>query len=153
MSVAGIRATDTRIVPHAITVRPVQPADAAVWEDLREGLWSDERERHAEEIARFFAGNLSEPIAVFLAESETGSIVGLVELSLRSDIPGLLGRRTGYVEGLYVAPLYRFRGVASFLLQHSRNWARQQACDAFASDREDRVIVDPTFSGQSSTEP
>ena len=116
-----------------------------MWEDLRDALWTDERDRHAHDIASFFAGTLAEPHAVLVAETTDGRIIGLVELSLRSNIPGLLGQRTGYVEGLYVLPEHRFRGVATRLLQSSKEWARQQRCGAFASDRDDRLIVDRTF--------
>ena len=130
----------------SIIVRSVRPADAIAWEELRESLWSGERDRHAEDIARFFAGTLHEPQAVLIAETVHGDILGLAELSLRSDIPGLLGRRTGYVEGLYVIPSHRLRGVAKYLLKSSREWAHQQGCNAFASDREDRIIIDQSFS-------
>ena len=138
--------------PLPITTRSVTPADALVWQDLREALWSDEQGRHANDIASFFAGTLNEPNAVLLAETPDGDVVGLVELSLRSDIPGLLGQQTGYVEGLYVLPSHRFHGVARRLLESSKVWARQTGCLCFASDREDRVIVDRSFENSSLTE-
>ncbi len=136
-----------------IIVRAVQPADTAVWEDLREALWSGERDRHRKEIASFFAGTLREPVAVLLAETATGDIVGVVELSLRTDIPGLLGQRTGYIEGLYVLPSRRFQGVARCLLQNSKDWALREGCQAFASDRDDRIIVDRSFRDLPATQP
>lgn len=71
--------------------------------------------------------------------------VGLVELSIRLDVVGLEGKRTGYVEGLYVDPGLRGQGVARMLLSESRRWARNQGCTAFASDRADRVIIDARF--------
>ena len=138
--------------PQRISVRAAQPQDAAAWENLREALWSGERERHANEIASFFLGALEEPEGALLAETTDGNIVGLVELSLRSDIPGLRGERTGYIEGLFVLPSHRCQGIAKLLVQHARQWAYQQACTAFASDRDDRIVVDRRFAPATSRE-
>ena len=128
-----------------VIVRNIEPADAPVWEALRRDLWPDGAEDHAPEIAMFFAGTLEEPSAVLVAESSVGEIIGFVELAIRADVAGLEGKRVGYVEGLYVIPEVRQRGLARKLLQASRNWARQQKCTAFASDRAGRVVVDRTF--------
>ena len=123
-------------------IRPVGPADADAWEQLRCDLWPEGRADHAPEIASFFAGKLAEPAAVLVAEDPVGKLVGFAELSIRTDLPPLLGRRAGYVEGLYVVPDARGRSVAWSLLRVSRDWARQQQCTAFASDRAGRVIID-----------
>ena len=80
-----------------------------------------------------------------VAEDVGGVLLGVVELSIRMDVPGLLGKRTGYVEGLYVNPEVRRRGIARKLLQASRLWAREQRCEAFASDRADRIVIDRSF--------
>ena len=125
-----------------IIVRGIEPADAPVWEALRRDLWPDGAEDHAPEIAMFFAGTLEEPSAVLVAESSNGAIVGFAELAIRGDVAGLEGKRVGYVEGLYVILEARQQGLARKLLQASRNWARQQKCTAFASDRAGRVVVD-----------
>jgi aminoglycoside 6'-N-acetyltransferase I len=82
---------------------------------------------------------------VLVAETETGAMVGVAELSVRDDIPSLEGKRTGYVEGLYVTPEYRHTGLAQKMLQASRTWAREQNCVAFGSDRAERIIIDNSF--------
>ena len=93
----------------------------------------------------FFAGTLAEPSAVMVAESVAGRVVGVAELSIRADVAGMEGVRTGYVGGLYVMPVARCHGVARKLLQASRSWACRQKCDAFASDRAGRIIIDYSF--------
>jgi aminoglycoside 6'-N-acetyltransferase I len=128
-----------------VTIRRVTPADARVWTAMRCSLWPDGVADHEAEIASFFAGNLLEPIAVFVAEIPDRGIGGFAELSIRTDIAGLAGERTGYVEGLFVRPDVRQQGVATKLLKTSRNWARQQKCTAFASDRSDRLIIDKRY--------
>jgi aminoglycoside 6'-N-acetyltransferase I len=129
----------------AIIVRPVAPADSGTWECMRCDLWPDDDSGHAKEIASFFAGMLKEPTAVLVAEITGGKMIGFVELSLRTDVLGLEGKQVGYVEGLYVARDARWQGVAKTLLHASRNWAREQKCKAFASDRAGRIIIDKNF--------
>ncbi len=128
-----------------LQIRPVIPSDAATWRSLRCKLWPDGAEDHGSEIAGFFAGQLSEPLAVFVAIHEPNKIVGFVELSIRNDVPGLEHRQTGFIEGLYVIPEMRSCGVVRALLLASRSWASSMNCVAFASDRSDRVIVDKRF--------
>ena len=128
-----------------VRVRHIVREDASAWEMMRLELWPDGAADHAPEIASFFAGTLLEPTAVMVAENGDGVLFGFVELSIRTDVPGLRGRRAAYVEGLYVSPEVRHGGIAKKLLQASRKWARQQECDAFASDRAGRIIIDRSF--------
>jgi len=67
------------------TVRPAEPADAAGLLRMRLALWPEGSEaEHREEIERFFAGRArGRPEAVFVAESETGELVGFAELAIR----------------------------------------------------------------------
>jgi aminoglycoside 6'-N-acetyltransferase I len=129
-------------------IRAVSLADASQWEAMRRELWPDGASEHTGEIAAFFENRLPEPQAVLVAEN--GSVlVGFAELSIRFDIAGLEGKRVGFVEGLFVPPAFRHRGVARQLLQASREWARTNHCEAFASDRADRVVVDQRFQAAS----
>ena len=124
-------------------IREVRPDDAADWLAMRRELWPD-GDDHDVEIADFFTGSLEEPKAVLVAEDD-GLLIGVAELSLRRDVAGLEGKLTGYVEGLFVRPAFRGRGVALQLLRYSQKWARGHGCVAFASDRADRVVVDREF--------
>lgn len=125
-------------------IRAVEPVDAAAWEAMRRDLWPEGAEDHGHEIAAFFAGRLDEPQAVLVVE-EGSSLIAFAELSTRDDIKELAGRKVGYIEGLYVVPSFRHRGVARKLLSAARMWAGQNRCQALASDRADRIIVDPHF--------
>ena len=131
--------------PAEFALRPVVPEDAATWETLRCEHWPDGAADHGPEIASFFAGTLSEPLAVLVALLPSGEVVGFTELSVRTDLPDAEGKRTGYVEGLYIRPEFRERGLARRFLIAARNWSREQQCQAFASDRAGRVIFDPRF--------
>jgi aminoglycoside 6'-N-acetyltransferase I len=130
--------------PDAIVIRNIQPSDASLWAKLRCDLWPDGAGDHPGEIAAFLAGTVTEPQAVLVAQH--GSVVvGFAELSLREDIASLRGKRVGYAEGLYVVPPSRGSGVARMLLQAARVWAKNNACEGFASDRAGRVVIDPNF--------
>src|ERR1700761_1675546 len=126
-------------------IRPVAPPDAERWHDLRCKLWPDGAEGHGAEIAGFFSGQLEEPQAVLVAVDLANKIAGFVELSIRTEVASLEGKRTGFIEGLFVVPPLRSCGVARALLNASRSWAKSMNCAAFASDRSDRFIVDRRF--------
>jgi aminoglycoside 6'-N-acetyltransferase I len=130
---------------NRLSIRPVAPADASEWLKLRSELWPDGVEDHEREITSFFAGALLEPVAVFVVASASHQLVGLLELSIRQDVPGLEGKAAGYIEGLYLTPEIRFGAIARALIDTSRTWAREQACVGFASDRSGRFIVDKRF--------
>jgi aminoglycoside 6'-N-acetyltransferase I len=131
--------------PEEILIRAIRPSDAAAWVKLRTALWPDGAEDHPREIAQFFAGLIDEPKAAFIVEKRAGEPIAIVELSIREDVPGLEGKRAGYVEGLYVIPELRHRGTARKLLHTSLNWARENQCVAFASDRAERIVIYKRF--------
>jgi len=145
-NVTGVVMVETDETNVDALIRPVRSTDAHAWERLRCELWPDGREDHAPEIARFYAGTLPEVAEVLVAETFEGKMIGFAELSVRTDLPTLVGSRVGCVEGLYVIAETRGSGITRELLRASRDWARQQKCTAFASDRADRVIVDQRFS-------
>lgn len=128
----------------SICIRHVTSADAATWERLRTAHWPDGAADHAPEIAAFFAGTAAEPQAVFLAEHH-GKAVAVMELAIRFDLPGVPNIKVGYVEGFYIIPDFRGSGLARQLLRFAQDWARQQQCPVFASDRAGRLIIDPHY--------
>ena len=119
-----------------MNVRPVTAADASAWLSLRRELWPGTDGDHASEIARFLAGDAREPLAVLLAEDEGARIVGFIELSIRAYAAGCVTDRVAFVEGWYVGPDARRRGVGRALIAAAEAWARAQGCSELASDAE-----------------
>ena len=120
-----------------ITVRAAEPRDAGSWLRLRHALWPEGTEsEHGEDIARFFRCEAREPLAVLLAEESGGRVVGFAELSTRPYAEGCASRRVAYVEGWFVVPEARGRGVGRALVAAAEEWGRKQGCAELASDAE-----------------
>jgi aminoglycoside 6'-N-acetyltransferase I len=116
-----------------IIVRPVTRADAAPWLRLREGLWPDEGSL-ADDIERFFAGTLTLLEAVLVAADDQGDLIGFAELSIRPYAEGCATDRVAYLEGWYVVPGARRRGVGRRLIAAAEDWARGEGCTELGSD-------------------
>lgn len=116
------------------TIRPAGPEDSAAWLRMRCALWPEGSEReHAMEVAAFFAGKARMPLAVLLALDE-GDAMGFVELSIRSVAESCETDRVAYLEGWYVEPAARRRGLGRALVAAAEDWGRAQGCSEFGSD-------------------
>jgi aminoglycoside 6'-N-acetyltransferase I len=115
-------------------VRRAAPADAAAWLSMRCALWPEGSEsEHGAEIARYFAGQLQQPLETLLAFAG-GRPVGFAELSIRSYAEDCVTDRVAYLEGWYVVPDARRTGVGRALVEAAEAWGRAQQCAEFASD-------------------
>lgn len=123
-----------------IEIRPAVPADAVRWTEMRTALWPEQSSAgHAAEIAAYFAGTeraVADPEAVLVAEAPGRGVIGFAELTLRSHAESCTTSPVGFLEGWYVAPEYRGRGVGRALMAAAEAWARAQGCREFASDTE-----------------
>ncbi|HEY1990949.1 MAG TPA: GNAT family N-acetyltransferase [Gammaproteobacteria bacterium] len=102
---------------------------------MRCALWPETSvTEHREEIARYFAREASLPGAAFLAFDAAGAPVGFAEISIRSAAEGCHSGWIAYLEGWYVEPPARCRGVGRALVWAAEAWAQAQGCREFASD-------------------
>lgn len=110
-------------------------SDAASWLRLRTALWPEgTAAEHADEISRFFAREASEPAATLLSVDSSGEVIGFAELSLRAYAEGCRSSPVAYLEGWFVMPEARHRGVGRALVSAGEEWARAQGCSELASD-------------------
>jgi aminoglycoside 6'-N-acetyltransferase I len=103
---------------------------------MRQALWPSPARGHAATTDRYFAGGLREPLEVFLAFDEQGQVIGLIELSIRAYAEGCATDRVAFVEGWYVEPAARMKGVGTALMRAAEQWARSQGCTELGSDTE-----------------
>ena len=104
------------------------------WLRLREALWPDcARAEHLAEMNSFVAQ--PKRYVQFLAYSPTHEAIGFAELSLRSDyVNGTESSPVAFLEGLYVVPQARRKGVARALVAVAGEWGRRAGCSELASD-------------------
>jgi predicted cupin superfamily sugar epimerase/RimJ/RimL family protein N-acetyltransferase len=117
-----------------ICVRPVTREDTAAWLRMREDLWPGEGSSHEGEIEQYFAGTLRNPLYVLVAVDEGGEAVGFAELSIRPYAEECETDRVAYLEGWYVVPRARRRGVGRALIAAAEQWGLAQGCSEFGSD-------------------
>jgi GNAT superfamily N-acetyltransferase len=92
------------------------------------------------EIASFLTGNLTgwlaglHAVAVFVAVRPAWGLCGFVEASVRPLVDGCTTHPIGYVEGWYVDPHMRQKGVGRRLVAAAEAWALSQGCHEMASD-------------------
>jgi aminoglycoside 6'-N-acetyltransferase I len=113
----------------------VKKEDGPAWLRMRDALWPDYASTwHADEIAQFFAGKVAMPLAVLIAEDDGGKLVGFAELSIRNYAEDCVTDRVAYLEGWYVVPGARRKGVGRALIAGAEQWGKGQGCTEFASD-------------------
>ena len=122
----------------AIRIRLAQPADRAPLADLFHALWPEGPvEEHSRELEAILSGNPpgTLPLVVFVAEANDQSLLGFLEVGLRSHADHCNpAHPVGYVEGWYVTDAHRKLGIGKQLLAAAEDWARRQNCTEMASD-------------------
>jgi len=113
-------------------IAPPATADDANWLSMRDRLWPDGTE--SEHLADM-ADALRRGHRVRLALAADDTAIGFVEASKRVDyVNGTSSSPVVFLEGLYVEPAARRKGVARALVADVENWARAERCSELASD-------------------
>lgn len=121
-----------------VGIREALPGDELELARLMANLWPDGslREHHgdAEMLIRTrMSGTL--PGTFFLAVGAGGSLVGFIQVGLRSHADGCLtDRPVGFIEGWFVAEDSRGMGVGRGLVLAAEQWSRERQCSEIASD-------------------
>ena len=99
------------------------------WAELCVALWSD---LTVDSVLRMSHEGLFKNEFMYL---EDGEPAAFLSLSLRSDyVEGTNSKLTGYVEGLYVKPEFRRKGIAEKMIKHAQKWSKDFGCTELASD-------------------
>jgi aminoglycoside 6'-N-acetyltransferase I len=119
-------------------IRPVERSDASAWAGLRARLWPEaDAQQLADEARAFVSGTAVVGLtAVFLAEDAASIPLGFLELSVRAFSDGCDSMPVPHIEGWYVEPGARGKGVGRRLIRHAEDWARARGFTEIASDTE-----------------
>ena len=104
------------------------------WLELRLALWPDAT---ADEHRGYMAISLAQPerYLQLMMYDERRQPLGFIEGSIRSDyVNGTGTSPVGFVEGVYVVPSRRRKGVARQLYAAIADWAKARGCRELASD-------------------
>lgn len=123
-----------------IQIRPAHFDDLEQLTALFLALWpQSSAEEHARELRSLLGGKpavvLTMPLIIFVAETNDGTLIGFLEVDLRSHADGCNpSQPVGYIEGWYVAETHRQQGVGKSLLAKAEDWSRGHGCVEIASD-------------------
>ncbi len=106
-----------------------------IWVDMAHALWPDCTKNELwQEIQR---ESHSEKTCYYLLRDTDGTYIAFIQLSVRSDyVEGSSTHPVAYVEGIYVKPRCRGRGIGRILIQEAEKWARSKGLTELASDAE-----------------
>jgi aminoglycoside 6'-N-acetyltransferase I len=110
-------------------VRPATEADFPAWAALRRRLWPDE-----DPVELELELTAPRPATLGLVAEEGGRLIGFAEAAIRDYAEGAPAGPTPYLEGLWVEPGHRRRGVALALLAAVEQWARERGLSHLGSD-------------------
>ena len=108
--------------------------DQPGWLDLRLALWPDAT---ADEHRGYMALSLAQPdrFLHLLMYDEQRHAIAFIDGSIRSDyVNGTESTPVGFVEGVYVVPAWRRRGIARQLFDAVADWSLSRGCRELASD-------------------
>jgi aminoglycoside 6'-N-acetyltransferase I len=116
-----------------VEVREATRADAETWARFRLALWPDEpSDELAAEVRDFFEGNPA--IAAAFLAWEGAEAAGILELSVRAYVPGAETNPAPFIEGWYVEPEWRGKGVGRMLVRAAEDWSRSKGYTQLGSD-------------------
>ena len=126
----------------AITYRAAQIEDIEALTSLTMSLYNgfaeftgDDNSYTHEELFLSNDKDLRNPKMAFFLAFDSKNAIGFSHVFVRHEyVIGTENSPVGYLEGIYVCPDYRGRGIARDLTSMCENWSKENGCAEFASD-------------------
>lgn len=127
---------DYRIVPY-------EPEYLDDLTSMALDLWPKNEYMHLRDEFERFEGDEKQMVFLSILEDLP---VGFIHVALRADyVEGADSSPVGYVEGIYVLPEFRKKGMSKKLLHEAEEWSKSKGCVQIASDIEDENVVSYAF--------
>lgn len=108
--------------------------DRAAWAEMRHSLWPDDAaQAHTEAIDEMLKSN---EYWGFAAETLDGDLVGFAEVAIRKYANGCDTRPVAFLEGIWVKPEVRRRGIGALLVGHAEAFLGSNGFRELGSDTE-----------------
>jgi aminoglycoside 6'-N-acetyltransferase I len=115
-----------------VIVRAMQAGDRAVWARMRAALWpQDSVSAHARGIDGLLAAANAWG---FVAETADGTAAGFAEVALRPYANGCDSAPVAFLEGVWVDPQFRRRGIGAQLVGHAEAFVAARGFRELGSD-------------------
>ncbi|MEI7987839.1 MAG: GNAT family N-acetyltransferase [Chloroflexota bacterium] len=116
-------------------IRPLRTTDMAEWMRLRIDLWPlCSVQVHEQEMDDIIIN--PHEATVFVSPKTGGGLNGFIEIGIRAYAEGCTTNRVGYIDGVYVEPEIRQRGIGRALMTAAESWARSKGCREMGSNVE-----------------
>ena len=117
-----------------MTIRKTTDPEDADWLVLRTEFIPEVNLEEQQVFLQDFARD-SAAFCAFVASDPEQGLMGFAEVAVRTDfVNGCRHRPALFLEGIFVRPEYRGRGVARALCGAAEAWGLEQGCREFASD-------------------
>jgi len=108
---------------------PLTKENENTWAEMCVALWPD---LTVDEVLRMNHEGLFKNEFLYLDNDEAAAFLSL---SVRYDyVEGTDSSPVGYIEGIYVKPEFRRKGIAEKLIDHAKKWSLKYDCSELASD-------------------
>lgn len=113
-------------------VREMTRADTSQWIEMRRALWPlTSSEENAREVAVILA---QRDAWGFIAADERGAPIGFAEVSVRAYANGCEETPVAFLEGIWVTPALRRRGVGGRIISHIADFLLEKGFREMCSD-------------------
>ncbi|MBD7964042.1 aminoglycoside 6'-N-acetyltransferase [Fictibacillus norfolkensis] len=111
--------------------------------ELAIALWPDNEFSDLRKEFEQLLNSDKDKVIVYLMHAQ---LIAFIHISVRSDyVEGSQDSPTGFIEGIYVKPEYRKKGISKKLIEKGESWLKTKGCSQIGSDIEQSNITSYHF--------